>query len=50
MMELKKQNKKMLLSVQSEIKNKTESIKLSDSDSIELRLREMGINLPPNRL
>ena len=50
MQELNEKKKKMLQSVHSEIKSQTESIKLADSSSIELRLREMGIDLPAARL
>ena len=40
----------MVEKVQSEAKNKIESVILADSDSIEKRLSEMEVNLPPNKL
>ena len=50
MQELKKEHKMMVEKVQSEAKNKIERVILADSDSIEKRLSEMEVNLPPNKL
>ena len=40
----------MLEKVRAEVKNDRERIMLADSDSIQLKLKEMGFDLPPAKL
>ena len=48
--ELKKEKKQLLEKVHAEVKNDWERIMLADSDSIQLKLKEMGFNFPPSKL